>query len=283
VSSIVTDYLNDVQPGLVKLLRQDDGTNTEHFVHALRGIHAVDDGTDWNFYAQDGLGSVRAMVDNIAVVQSSMSFNPYGNPQGSYGDGYLYAGEQVGSNGLSYNRNRYYSPAFSTWLSLDPLETPNRYAYVSGNPINMVDPSGLQDDVVTTIIPELLERLRASGYVDISQLPPAFQQAFQEIARNGSATTTAASVAGSPFVATSPFEYIVPRVIGPLGTAARFGAVGTIISANLTTVQGDYAGTAYDFAFGTATNISQFQNAPASPLFDNGTECLIGMPTIDSR
>ena len=41
----------------------------------LRGIHAVDDGAVWNFYAQDGL--VRALVDDVGVVQSSMSFAPY--------------------------------------------------------------------------------------------------------------------------------------------------------------------------------------------------------------
>jgi hypothetical protein len=58
VSSVVTDYLNDVQPGLTKLLGQDDGTNVKHFVHAPRGIHAVDDGTSWNWYLQDGLEGI---------------------------------------------------------------------------------------------------------------------------------------------------------------------------------------------------------------------------------
>ena len=40
-------------------------------------IYAVDDGTNWNFYAQDGLGSVRAVVDDAAAVQTSMSFDPF--------------------------------------------------------------------------------------------------------------------------------------------------------------------------------------------------------------
>ncbi|MGB7340534.1 MAG: hypothetical protein WBC91_16670 [Phototrophicaceae bacterium] len=76
VNSVVTDYLNDVQPGLTKLLAQSTGANVDRFVHGVRGIHAVDDGTDWNYYAQDGLGSVRAMVDDASVVQSSMSYDP---------------------------------------------------------------------------------------------------------------------------------------------------------------------------------------------------------------
>jgi RHS repeat-associated protein len=149
VSSVVTDYLNDLQPGLTKLLRQDDGTNVDHFIHALRGIHAVDDGTDWNFYAQDGLGSVRAVVDDMAVVQSSMSFDPYGNPMASYGDGFGFTGEQIDENDLVYLRARYMNPNLGTFLSLDPFEgmqgrpmSLNRYSWVEGNPVMNVDASG---------------------------------------------------------------------------------------------------------------------------------------------
>ena len=143
ISQDTLKYLLDVQPGLTVVLGDSDGN---HFVHGIRGIHAQEDNLgNWEYMAQDGLGSVRGLVDDVAVVQSSMSYDPYGNPMGSYGTGYLYAGEQIDDTGLSYNRARYYSPDFGTWLSLDPLETPNRYAYVSGNPVMHTDPSGLFD------------------------------------------------------------------------------------------------------------------------------------------
>lgn len=151
VSSVVTDYLNDVQPGLTKLLKQDNGTNTDHFVHGIRGIHAVDDGTDWNFYAQDGLGSVRAVLDDVAVVQTSMSFDPYGNPMGAYGEGFGFTGEQTGEDGSVFLRARYYEPSLGTFIKRDPVETANRYGYVGGNPINMIDPSGLFEWCTGTI------------------------------------------------------------------------------------------------------------------------------------
>ncbi|GAB5426354.1 MAG: hypothetical protein Crog4KO_35010 [Crocinitomicaceae bacterium] len=151
VSSVVTYYLNDLQPGLTKLLKQDDDTNVEHFVHAPRGIHAVDDGTDWNFYAQDGLGSVRAVVDDAAVVQTSMSFDPYGNPMASYGAGFGFTGEQTDENGGVFLRARYYEPELGVFSALDPWEgkscTPmslNGYSWVEGNPIMNIDPSGEQ-------------------------------------------------------------------------------------------------------------------------------------------
>lgn len=149
VSSVVSDYLNDIQPGLTKLLSEDDGTNVNRFVHGLRGIHAVDDGTDWNFYAQDGLGSVRAVVDTNAVVQSSMSYDPYGNPFASYGEGFGFTGEQTDANGSVFLRARYYEPELGMFSALDPFEgVPNRpmslngYSWVEGNPVMLTDPSG---------------------------------------------------------------------------------------------------------------------------------------------
>lgn len=149
VSSVVTDYLNDVQPSLTKLLKQDDGTNTDRFVHGLRGIHAVDDGTDWNYYAQDGLGSVRAIVDDAGLVQSSMGYDPYGNPMGAYGAGFGFTGEQTDTNGSVYLRARYYEPEKGMFSALDPWEgihdramSLNGYSWVEGNVINMIDPSG---------------------------------------------------------------------------------------------------------------------------------------------
>ena len=43
VNSIVTQYLNDVQPGLVKMVAATTGANTERFIHGPRGIQAMED------------------------------------------------------------------------------------------------------------------------------------------------------------------------------------------------------------------------------------------------
>ena len=49
------------------------------------------------------------------------------------------------ANALLYLRARYYNPALGVFTALDPIENPNRYQYVSANPINRVDPSGQFD------------------------------------------------------------------------------------------------------------------------------------------
>ena len=150
VSSVVTDYLNDLQPGLTKLLKQTTGANVEHFVHGIRGIHAVDDGTDWNFYAQDGLGSVRALVDDAAAVVSSHSYSPIGVPESDYGAGFWFTGEQTDENDNIYLRARYMNPNLGTFLSLDPFEgmqnrpmSLNGYSWVEGNIVMNIDPTGM--------------------------------------------------------------------------------------------------------------------------------------------
>lgn len=64
ISGQVTQYLLDLQPGLDVVLSETTGANTTRYVHSPRGIHAQQDaGGNWEWRAQDGLGSARAVVD----------------------------------------------------------------------------------------------------------------------------------------------------------------------------------------------------------------------------
>lgn len=154
VSSVVTDYLLDIQRGLAQVLAETTSSNTTHFVHSRRGIHSRRDSSgDWHWAIQDGLGSVRGEVDADVLVEGIRHFGAYGadyGEQGSISTPFGYTGEQTDGNDLVYLRARYYNPVMGAFTRLDPEEgrsrnpvTLNRYAYVGGNPVNRSDPTGL--------------------------------------------------------------------------------------------------------------------------------------------
>ena len=99
--------------------------------------------------AQDGLGSVRTIIDNTLSVDTVQSYDPIGNPMGSYGPGFGFTGEQTDHTGQLYLRARYYDPGIGTFTALDPFEgmmdrpmSLNGYSWVEGNPINWSDKTG---------------------------------------------------------------------------------------------------------------------------------------------
>jgi len=153
VSSVVTDYLLDVQPALTQVLRESDGTNTNHYIHSPRGIHAMNDGSNWSYMLQDGLGSVRAEIAQNVAVNGSQSYASYGEvfgASGSFASPYGFTGEQTDGNGQVYLRARYYNPSIGVFNALDPFEgvtqrpmSLNGYSWVEGNPIMNVDPTGM--------------------------------------------------------------------------------------------------------------------------------------------
>ncbi len=152
VSGVVTDYLLDVQPGLAKVIAATTGANTERFVHEHGLLSQQDSSGAWHWTVNDGLGSVRSELDDNFDAVASRHFAPYGvayGEQGSFTVPFAFTGEMLDANGLQYHRARYLNPALGVFPSLDPVEgvlqqamSLNRYAYVAGNVVNLVDPSG---------------------------------------------------------------------------------------------------------------------------------------------
>jgi RHS repeat-associated protein len=100
---------------------------------------------------QDQLGSTRMLTDGAGVVRATFTYDPYGNLTASTGHSttaFLYAGQYRDAvTGFYYLRARYYDPATAQFLTVDPdvATTLSPYGYVSGNPLNGTDPSGLDN------------------------------------------------------------------------------------------------------------------------------------------
>jgi len=105
-------------------------------------------------YTRDHLGSVRELTDAGGNVRARYAYDPWGRRTKLTGD----ADADIGFAGmfsptappLAITRFRAYDPELGRWLSRDPLEDAelkqgvNLYAYVADNPVNLVDPLGLE-------------------------------------------------------------------------------------------------------------------------------------------
>jgi RHS repeat-associated protein len=90
---------------------------------------------------------VRDVIDAQGYPQGALDYSPYGETtgEGTLPD-FRYAGMfHLPETGLYLTRYRLYDPASARWLNRDPIgETGgiNLYAYVEGNPVNAIDPTG---------------------------------------------------------------------------------------------------------------------------------------------
>jgi RHS repeat-associated protein len=117
------------------------------------------------YLSSDYLGSVRMVTDASANVVGRHDYLPFGEemPTGTAGRAWPFGNadgtdqrftgkERDQETGLGYFGARYFSAAQGRFLSSDPFnagadptdpQTWNAYAYVRGNPLNLVDPSGM--------------------------------------------------------------------------------------------------------------------------------------------
>jgi len=109
-------------------------------------------GTTLYYFAQDHLGSTTALTDSKGALAERETYDAYGNTVGSAKTRYGYTGRERDSlTGLQYNRARFYDPQLGRFISEDPIGLAggmNQFAYVSNNPQNAIDPSGLYEEDV---------------------------------------------------------------------------------------------------------------------------------------
>lgn len=97
----------------------------------------------------DQQGSTRLITGSTGKVEGKCSYAAYGTPtcEGAATTPLGYDGQYTSSDtGLVYLRNRVYDPATAQFLTVDPLVgiTGEPYSFAFDNPVNLVDPSGLE-------------------------------------------------------------------------------------------------------------------------------------------
>lgn len=98
---------------------------------------------------KDALGSTIALVDSNGNSQTVYTYDPFGNTSVtgiSNANEFQYTGRENEGNGLYFYRARYYLPLLGRFINEDPLGFRggiNFYEYVASDPIDFLDPLGL--------------------------------------------------------------------------------------------------------------------------------------------
>jgi RHS repeat-associated protein len=145
------------------LLFTTDGSGniTASYVWIGRSLAAILDGptlvTDLHYTHLDRRGSVVALTDAAGNVEARYASQPYGgtfadvSPGGLESNPFTFIGG-LGvtdeGDGLFYMKQRFYDSKTGRFIQRDPLgfssTSANLYQYAGNNPVNAVDPSGLQ-------------------------------------------------------------------------------------------------------------------------------------------
>jgi len=103
------------------------------------------------YYHTNHLETPEAMTDQSGALVWTADYKPFGeamvDPSSTVVNDFRFPGQILDrETGYHYNWNRYYDPGTGRYLTADPIGLAggiNLYAYVEGNPVNMIDPSGL--------------------------------------------------------------------------------------------------------------------------------------------
>jgi RHS repeat-associated protein len=158
---IITDYLVDTSGALSQVVVETDALGNPVATYVRGGddllsvIREIGSTTESRWYHADGLGSIRALTDEAGQVTDTYSYSAFGEllqHTGADPQPYAFAGEPYDPNsGFQYHRARWMDPRTGRFVGMDPwLGNPfepsslHRYTYAGNDPVNMVDPTGLE-------------------------------------------------------------------------------------------------------------------------------------------
>jgi RHS repeat-associated protein len=146
-----------------RLIEEYTGTTlSKRYIHGamIDEIIAVIDTSGTHYHHHDGLGSTVALTDQLGAVVERYKYDVYGavaiydgafapRTSSALGNRFLFTGrEWLAEVNLYDYRNRMYSQELGRFLQVDPIRFTasdvNLYRYVSNNPIQLVDPFGLE-------------------------------------------------------------------------------------------------------------------------------------------
>jgi RHS repeat-associated protein len=139
-SKVVAEYDNGAAPT----------APSREYIYSGATLLAKIDSTGTKYFHRDHLSN-RMVTDSTSHIVEQMAHYPYGESwYNTAGDKLFFTTyERDTESGNDYAQARYYANRLGRFSSVDPLaggidnpQSLNRYSYVAGNPVNLVDPFG---------------------------------------------------------------------------------------------------------------------------------------------
>lgn len=161
INGVQTRYIVNENSGLPNVIAETNTSNVvqRYYIYGAEGLlEQIDSGGNVKFYHYDPTGNTLALTNGSQTITDKYAYSPYGtvsqDDNNTSINPFLYSGKHGvmdDENGLNYMRARYYKSDIKRFMSLDGVlgsvsdpQSLNRYAYVLGNPIMGVDPSGFE-------------------------------------------------------------------------------------------------------------------------------------------
>jgi RHS repeat-associated protein len=147
-----TFYLYDFDGNLIATADASGAITEEHLYNgSLRLAMANAAGTIY-YYHNNSLGTPELMTDATNLVVWEAIYDPFGsasvNRHSTVTNNFRFPGQFFDAEtGYHYNWHRYYDPKTGRYLTPDPIGLAggiNPYVYVQNDPVNAVDPFGLE-------------------------------------------------------------------------------------------------------------------------------------------
>ena len=154
--------IDDVAPSKLK-------SRVTRHVYGLGHVADVTNGVI-TYYHQDRLGSTRLATDEDGEVVGEFKSLPFGQIIVNDDVRFGFTGKEQDSSGDYYFGARYYDPDTGRFISVDPVRDNHAFAYVSNNPMNYIDPTGMFEIVPDDFMGPLAEdQVYESNYVPFNE------------------------------------------------------------------------------------------------------------------